>query len=337
MDFPEFISEWQNSEESIKARTSGSTGEPKTIFLEKEFVAESARRTIDYFGLKESTRLHSCVGADFIGGKMMAVRALIANSEFSWEKPSNQPLKELIDSESPITIDLLAVVPSQMLFLLDNLENLPKISNIIIGGSAIHPGLRCRIAESGLNAYETYGMTETASHIALRKIEKETTPFKLLPGIRISKDNEDCLKITFADGREIQTNDIAQIIDGNSFFIKGRRDHIIVSGGKKINPFDIEARISSIIPSPFYVCGIPDEKWGEKLVLVTECPIKDTDNLKSEMRKVLESWELPKEIISVKKLPRTENGKIRRIKDLSSLFSSADDKSLFSGVQNKPE
>lgn len=309
MTFEEFIEEWHNSEDFIIVHTSGSTGVPKEIRLEKEFVRESGNRTNSFFNIKEGSRLHSCVAAEYIGGKMMAVRADIAGARFSSEKPTNQPLQDLLSTE---IIDLLAVVPSQMLHIIANKNKLPEIRNIIVGGSAIHHRLRLKIAESGLNAYETYGMTETASHIALRKISPIETPFKLLPGIRIEKAVDECLVIHFESGKTLKTNDMVELISENDFFIRGRKDNVIISGGKKINPRELETKISFCIPSEFYLKGEPDERWGEKLVLMIEGNAEDFDEetLREEMGKILERWQVPKEIKYVEKLPRTGNGKI---------------------------
>lgn len=329
MTFEEFFSEWRDNRDYIMALSSGSTGNPKTIFLSKKFVIESALRTNNYFGINSNSKLHSCVSPDFIGGKMMAVRAEISGAKLTWEIPSNQPLKD-VDSFNPI--DLLAVVPSQMLYIIEHQNLLPEIRNIIIGGSSIHPHLKEKIVESGLRSYETYGMTETASHIALRKVSKENIPFHTLPGIEVSVDNESCLKIKFKDGSEFITNDIAEVISSTEFFIKGRRDYILITGGKKINPVEIEEKIVPYIDRPFCISGVPDEKWGEKLVLLIEDPelaernhdnkfiddscktkvSKNSADLIKKLKSILKSWMVPKEIIYLPSLPRTSNGKIKR-------------------------
>ncbi|MCH5225596.1 MAG: AMP-binding protein [Muribaculaceae bacterium] len=320
MTFPEFIEEWRSPKDFITAFTSGSTGTPKEIRLSKEFVANSAKRTIDFFGLNSSSELHSCVSPDFIGGKMMAVRAEIAGASLSWETPSNRPLSEISKD-----IDLLAVVPSQMIHILENLNSLPQIQNIIIGGSSIHPLLRNKIVESGLNAYETYGMTETASHIALRKITIDPSPFKCLEGIRVELDSEDCLKIIFdqteginGNPLTIQTNDIAEIPNernSNQFFIKGRRDDIIITGARKVNPHEIEEKLAPFIPLPFYIKGIEDEKWGQKIVIILEGEKNETleNELNEIFRTILPSYQIPKSIFFVKSLPLTGSGKIKRV------------------------
>ena len=311
MSFEEFIEEWKDSRNYIEAKTSGSTGVPKVIRLEKEFIKESALRTIEFFGITEGDRLHSCVGADFIGGKMMAVRALIAGSDFTWETPSNQALKNIEKTEE---IDLLAVVPSQMVYILDNLNRMPKIKNVIIGGGAISPQLRQRIYDSGLNTYETYGMTETASHIALRKITKEEIPFRCFDDISIKLGSSGCLEILYQSGNIISTNDLVEVINEKEFYILGRKDNIIISGGKKINPVEIESKLANYLLKDFILVGLPDKLWGEKLVLIIEGNEGDVDieAIRDKLGKEIERWQLPKEIKFIEKLPRTPNGKIAR-------------------------
>ena len=317
MTFEEFIKEWNDENDFISVVTSGSTGSPKTIHLKKVFVEKSALRTIDFFNLTSGSLLHSCVSPDFIGGKMMAVRARLANARLSWEKPSNTPL---ISFPKNLEINLLAVVPSQMLYLLENSGSLPSIKNIIIGGAPIHPDLKDKIADSGLNAFETYGMTETASHIALRKINKENIPFKTLPGISVGLDQDGCLIINLDEKQRIFTNDYAELLSPHEFFIKGRRDCMIISGGRKINPVEIEEKISRFIDVPFFVSSIPDEKWGQKLVIYIEnkseaekcAELYKEENLKAAFKQVLENWQVPKEIIYLNHLPKTPNGKIKR-------------------------
>lgn len=322
MTYPEFIEEWENKNDFIVAHTSGSTGNPKLIHLPKDFVKESALRTVNFFHLSGDSRLHSCISPEFIGGKMMAVRANFINAAFSWETPSNCPLKDLPKESA---FDLVSVVPSQMIFILENLNNLPKVSNFLVGGAPLNDTLRKKIVESKLNVYESYGMTETASHIALRKVTYPQIPFSVLPEISIETDERNCLKIIFRNGKTIQTNDISEIISPDKFYIKGRIDNIINSGGKKINPLDLEKKISSHLSESFFITSFPDEKWGEKIVMIAEETERtlNKEKLKEIFDKTLQKWERPKEIYLVKKLPLTLNGKIFRFKDPSFLPASS--------------
>lgn len=320
MTFSEFLSEWRNNDDTVTARTSGSTGNPKEIRLSKDFLRASAMRTNRYFSINERSRLHSCVSPDFIGGKMMAVRSEISGALLTWETPSNRALE--MESSTSLPIDLLAVVPSQMISIIERHDKLPQINAIIIGGSSIHPDLRMNIAASGLNCFETYGMTETASHIALRRVSAGEEWFETLPGISVSLDSRGCLVISLplSDNPEspmtvVTTNDIAELCeeDGKKFRILGRYDNMIITGGKKVNPEKLEQRIHQLTGLECLVTSEPDEKWGERIVLKIESktPI-DISAIESRLKKDLAPHEAPKSIITVPTLPRTPNGKLKR-------------------------
>lgn len=320
MKFEDFIEEWIGQENFIRVHTSGSTGEPKEIKLEKSFVTESALRTNIFFHISQDSKLYSCVSPDFIGGKMMAVRALISGAKLFWETPSNQALKFADPNE---VFDLVAMVPSQILYLIENKDTLPKIKNLLIGGGAIHPEIKKKISESGFNAFESYGMTETASHIALRKVTEQNIPFQTLPGISVEKTDDSCLRILFDNGLILDTNDLATVVDKNHFYINGRKDQVIISGGRKINPFLIEEKISTLIEVPFCIYGLSDKKWGQRVVLVIESDeTKKYNDLKEKISELLEVWEIPKNIYFVKSLPLTSNGKIIRDPSLLPSFEN---------------
>lgn len=313
MNYSEFIEEWTDGKTFIKVCSSGSTGEPKIIRLGKDFVRASARRTIDFFNLSNKSHLHSCISPDFIGGKMMAVRAKMLDCQFSWETPSNEPKMEEIDSEKEI-LDLVAVVPSQMNYIIENKDKLPRIRNIIVGGAPISEDLKKRIEASGLTVYETYGMTETASHIALRKIDGKNVYFKTLGDISVRMDERGCLVISI-DRQEIVTNDLCEIKNKREFKINGRLDNVIITGARKVNPVDIEKVLEKIIDAPFMITGFPDEKWGEKIVLLINQEKKiDEESFRMRMRALLPSWQIPKEILYVNSFHETGNGKIIRSK-----------------------
>lgn len=309
MTYEDFFEEWHNDKEFVKCHTSGSTGQPKEIVLPKIEMLKSARRTLRHFSLNPQSHFHSCISPDFIGGKMMAVRAIDSGAQLTWETPSNRPL-EGIKFER---IDLLAVVPSQMVHILDHLTEIPIIGAIIIGGSAIPDNLRKRIAESGLNAWETYGMTETASHIALRHISSKPTSFEPLEGIKVSTDSESRLVIEIEGWQKITTNDMAEISESGNFRIIGRADNVIISGGKKIHPEETERILEKELGVPVLITSEPDEKWGERVIMTIEDEYgADEDNkIISICKKCIPSESVPKRIVHGT-IPRTPNGKKQR-------------------------
>lgn len=306
MTYEDLNVEWNNSTE-IECQTSGSTGNPKIIRLPKIQMLRSARRTAEFFGLTKDSLLYSCISPDYIGGKMMFVRQQLLSCKFAWETPSNKPLQDYKGD----TISMLSVVPSQMLYILDHITEMPEIQNILIGGSSIPVSLRKRIVSSGLNAYESYGMTETSSHIAIRKIQDGDEPFKTLGDITVDNYNE-ALEINIPGWQKLRTNDVAHILSPSEFFILGRLDNVIISGGLKINPERIEDKLSPFIEYPFIVTSVPDEKWGQRIILIAECKDTMRDNISEICHRVLDSYERPKEIHTVSSIARTPNGKIIR-------------------------
>ncbi len=311
MTFEEFYKEWTNDKSWIVAHTSGSTGDPKEIKLPKRLMLESALRTNSFFNIDTGSRLHSPLSADYIAGKMMLIRALAANAGFSYEEPSNDILHSASSDE---TIDLLAVVPSQLEGLCRNKNPLPMITHIIVGGSALDPRLAketcARLA--GTKIYETYGMTETASHIALRQLGKEW--FHTLEGIEVKADDRECLVIH--DGnREIITNDLCHINSASEFIITGRYDNVIITGGLKVNPEEVERLLRSRWKhDAFMLTSRPDPKWTSRLVLLYEQGKvnADAEDISTLLHDRLPAYKCPKEIIAVNNLPRTTTGKLKR-------------------------
>ena len=312
MTYADLRKQWEDDCPCIDSYTSGSTGTPKRISLSKDMMLRSAQRTISYFGLNASSRLYSCISPQFIGGKMMLIRAIVAGCEFMYEQPSNRPQI----GEGSCGYDLVSVVPSQMHHILQSPQTLARVKYFLIGGSAIPPQLRWAIADAGIASYESYGMTETASHIALRRIGLDDEPFSALPGISLSADERGCLVIDMGIDGTVVTNDIVQFADEekHKFYILGRVDDVIVTGGLKVHPAQVEKLLSPLFPNmEICITSRPDALWGNHVVLLveTEC-IDDMASLTCKMRKLLPPHCVPKEVHAVKSLPRTASGKVIR-------------------------
>lgn len=311
MTYEEFLEEWNSESGQIECRSSGSTGTPKTILIPKREMRLSAIRTCSFLNIPEGSHFHSCISPDYIGGKMMAVRAAVMQGTLTWEIPSNRP--EIGHGNGKI--DLLAVVPSQMIDIVERKDELPEISTIIIGGGSIPVSLRKKIARSGFNAWETYGMTETSSHIALRKVREEEDWFQTLEGITVTTTSESRLVINIEGWQTFVTNDIAEIRNSREFRIKGRADNVIISGGKKIHAEEVESILESALDCPLMITSKPDEKWGERVVLIIDDGKSEEADAKimATCRRLLRPECVPKEI-EHKKIPLTGNGKKQRRK-----------------------
>ena len=305
-----FLNEWKNEEEFVIVHTSGSTGKPAEIRLNKEMMRASARRTIEFFGLREGMRALLCLSPDFVAGKMMIVRALECGMDLVLREPGGDLL-----AANDRTIDFAAMVPLQIQKLLsESPERLRHVRRILIGGAELGAGSSEKLAELVSESYESYGMTETASHVALRKCGGTDRIFRALPGIRFSTDERDCLVIRLDEPvREFITNDCIRLLGEREFEWLGRADHVVNSGGIKLHPSELESKTEGLIAASHYFTGIPDERLGQALVLVIEGNASDSDSrLMERLSERLGKYELPKAIYYIPRLKRTENGKIRR-------------------------
>lgn len=305
----DFLSEWQSNEPTIRAHTSGSTGKPKEISLLKTDMLLSARNTNTFFGIDSNSVLGLPLSIDYIAGKMMVLRSLLADCRLRLFPISNT----LVVDER---VDLLSVVPSQVASLIRDSKSLRNVSNLLIGGAALNSNLEHEIIKSGVSAYIGYGMTETCSHVALRRLGDISKAYLAMPGIRFSTDNRGCLVIHSSDfsWKSIATNDIVELLNDTSFVWRGRFDNVINSGGIKLHPEEIEKGLSTIIDNPFYIVGHPSDKWGECVALVVEGNYADLQMIQERLADLNfpKGWK-PTIVVGVETLPRTANGKIRRV------------------------
>ncbi len=300
-----FILDWFDDKSYLEINTSGSTGTPKIIRVEKQAMVNSALATGDFFGLEPGKKVLHCLPTNYVAGKMMFVRAFILGLEMEFVAPSSNPL-EGIDE----TFDFCGMVPLQAK---NSLKDLHKIKKLIIGGVKVHKSLEQELIKLPIEIYETYGMTETITHIAAKKIGQEA--FTVLPNVTVSVDDRHCLVIDAKKISEekIVTNDIVNLISDKQFIWMGRYDNVINSGGIKLIPEQIEEKLSTLIPRRYFVYGIPDANLGEKLVLYIEGTPLDIDESVFE---VLNKYERPKEIVFIPKFKETATGKIIRAESL---------------------
>lgn len=305
----DFLEEWYGDSPAVVARTSGSTGTPKEIHLLKSDMEASARATNSFFGIGPDSVLGLPLSVGYIAGKMMVVRSIVAGCRLRQFAVSNA-----LCVDSPV--DLLSVVPSQVPSLLTDRASAVNIANLLVGGAPLSPELERQIAVSGIQAYIGYGMTETCSHVALRRIGSTEAAYLAMPGIRFSTDGRGCLVI-YSDRfswRTLTTNDVVDLTGPESFVWRGRADNVINSGGIKLHPEEIERRIGPFIERPFYVVGHPSAKWGECVALVFEGSEAESGRIADEIAALdlPRGWR-PAVIAAVPALPRSATGKLRRL------------------------
>jgi len=313
----QFLREWFSTDSHIVVKTSGSTGNPKNIHLRKDFMINSALATGCYFQLGENTKALCCLPIKFIAGKMMLVRALTLGWDLDVIESTSNPLQEITKQ-----YDFSAMVPLQ---LRNSISKIDQIKTLIVGGGVVSRELKKAIQNIDTNCYATYGMTETITHIAVKKLNKFTqseleseSVYKTLPDVTISKDKRSCLVIRAPkiSDENIITNDVIELISKSEFNWKGRLDHVINSGGVKLHPEEIEQKLSNTIYSRFFVAGILDEILGEKCILVIEG--ENYPITKKHFSK-LSRFEIPKAIFFIPKFIETGSGKIQRLKTLDLL------------------
>ena len=258
----DFLLDWFDSKDYIQMFTSGSTGEPKTVKVKKQSMVNSAIATGDFFDLKPGNSALQCLPVKYVAGKMMLVRAMILGLDLEFVAPSSHPMRN-----NEIDFDFVAMVPLQAQ---NSIQELKKVKKLIIGGAAVNKTLEKQLLKLKTEVYETYGMTETITHIAARKLgEKE---FSVLPDVTVSYDDRNCLVIHAPkiSDEVIVTNDIVELINENQFIFLGRIDNVINSGGIKLIPEQIENKLMSKIQQRFFIASKPDNELGEKLILVIE-------------------------------------------------------------------
>ena len=315
MSLNDFLSEWNNDSLYVHVQTSGSTGAPKPMMVEKRRMLASARITCDFLGLRPGDTALLCMSLDYIAGKMMVVRSLERGLKLTTVEPSGHPLSTF--HSSPFTFHFSAMVPLQVYNTLqvpEERERLKQIRHLIIGGGAIDDSLAAELKDFPNNIWSTYGMTETLSHIALRRLNGPEaslwyTPF---PSVQLSLSDEGCLIIHAPEicPEPLVTNDIAELKQGR-FRILGRKDNVICSGGLKIQAEELERQLRPHMPAPFVISKRPDEKFGEIVVLITEGSPSDARTI---CERILPKFHQPKAYLHIDQIPLTETGKPVRYK-----------------------
>ncbi|MFY0686067.1 MAG: AMP-binding protein [Cyclobacteriaceae bacterium] len=298
-----FVANWEADVHTFSFKTSGSTSSPKNIVLTKDQLTYSARQTLNHLNLNKGGKSLLCIPPQFMGGTMVLVRSIINQMDIDIMTPSSTFPQHSYD------YDLASMVPLQLQSILNTNPNyLNQFRHLLIGGAPLNESLEKQLLDLNLsvNIYATFGMTETASHFAIRKIGE--TEYQLLGDIIASTDTDGCLSIngTVTNHQLIQTNDIVSL-STNRFKWIGRRDFIINTGGFKVSPELVEQSLSKQIAVPFVISSVPDIDYGSKVVLVHEGPYKpevDFQEIHPYMR--------PKQLFQIDHLPRTKTDKFDR-------------------------
>ncbi len=324
INFYDFIESWISETKSIKVKTSGSTGSPKWIEIEKEKMIRSALNTGEFLGLQKNDKSLLCLPVEYIAGKMMVIRSFVLGLNLMPVEPSGNPLEKINES-----FDFAAMIPMQVHTIFETskgIEKLNIIKNLIIGGGEINFELKEKIEQLKNNTFHTYGMTETITHVAMKRLNgsEKSNLFKALPNVKFGKDKRGCLVIHSPNlsGKEIVTNDLVELANETEFDYKGRIDNVINSGGIKIMPEAVEEKLEPYLKNRFIIAGIADEKLGSKVVLLVEGSELKEDELGVMYKKSgLSDYEVPKQVFTVSRFPETATGKIIREKAVKMILT----------------
>lgn len=329
MSLNEFIEEWHSASPVLTVNTSGSTGPPKTILVEKKRMAASALKTCAFLGLKPGDSALLCLPLDYIAGKMMVVRALLQGLELLCVEPSGHPLSGLASSP-----DFAAMIPMQVFNSLrvpEERKILEGIGNLLIGGGPVDEDMEKELKAFPNAVWSTYGMTETLSHIALRRLNGSRAEpwFRPLDSVKVQVDEDGFIIINAPEVCPgiLKTNDLGQMSpDGKGFRLIGRAGNVINSGGVKIHIEEVERLLKPFIDLPFAITKKKDEKFGEIVVMVISSEEGfalgkyDENKIKEVCDSVLPVYSRPRLYIKVEKIPMTKTGK----KDRAELLRIAD-------------
>ncbi|MBD2701986.1 AMP-binding protein [Spirosoma sp. BT702] len=335
----EFCQSWLSGQTLFTLHTSGSTGTPKPIQLTRAQMQASARLTGRTLGLQAGDTSLVCLNIRYVAGIMMLVRGLELGLSMTIIEPSSNPLADF--DPTNVAFDFTALVPLQLQTILtqtpEKLPILNRMKAILVGGAATSPALEEALQVITSPVYATYGMTETVSHIALRRLNgpTATTVFTALEGVELGTDDRECLHIRSAATNFdlIQTNDVVELIDATHFRLLGRADTIINSGGVKIQPEQVEQIISNVLGQAglfwrVLVVGRPDALLGQRVTALYEATefartaFFDEENVAQAIRQQLGTYAVPKESIFLRTtFVETATGKIDRKATEATVFS----------------
>lgn len=301
-----FLMDWLSDDDHIALHTSGSTGKPKEIQMPKTAMYASAVRTAAFFNLSEGDSALLCLPIRYIAGKMMLVRALVLGLHLDIIPP-----KTKLPIEKDYTFAALIPLQANASF-----DVLGRFKTVLIGGAPIPTDLRKRISKKHKHCIETYGMTETLTHVATRVVRDPVIPFRAMPGIGIATDENDCLvlEVPYVPLSPIVTQDVVRREGDDAFSLLGRRDWVINSGGMKIFPEALEEVLTPFIKFPFFFTALPDADLGEKLVLLVEAPTTEKAAIMAIAQQHLgaNKHHVPKQVSCLDAFVRTHSGKLDR-------------------------
>jgi O-succinylbenzoic acid--CoA ligase len=322
-----FCSEWLGGRERFEIRTSGSTGQPKEIVLSRLQMTQSATLTQQALDLREGMTALLCLDPALIAGKMMMVRCLVTGMNLVVTTPTANPL-DFVPPELHIHFAAMVPLQAQTIISSGKYPDFRTINKVILGSGEVSRELTSSIQNMPTEFYATFGMTETVSHIALRKLNGagRVEYFETLRGVEVTLDDRGCLVIhaKHLGSQSIVTNDLAKLLGPNRFIWLGRHDNIINTGGIKVIPEEVEKQIAMYflangINNKFFVASVPGNVLGQEVVVIVEGGLTEESEKKilNDLKQSLEKYKAPRQVLYSSRFQMTSMGKIKRKETLA--------------------
>lgn len=312
--------------------TGGTSGVLRFARHDETTLGAAARGFAAHFSVKKINSV-DVLPAHHVSGLMSRVRCAETGGEhraWSWKKLEAGEWPEL-----PTKNDgwFLSLVPTQLQRLLATAQGAQRLREyraVFLGGGPLWPNLAERAAAERVPVVICYGMTETAAMVVAQQPEDflagDRSCGRTMPHARIETIGEAGLVRIVGESifrgywpgvateRVLATEDLGQIDDAGRLTIFGRRDALIITGGKKVHPAEVEAALlASGEFADVAVVGVPDAEWGSAVVACHPATrhVLDLGRIERALAE-LAPYKRPKRFVAVADWPRNEQGKLNR-------------------------
>jgi len=327
--------------------TSGTSGNPKIVPLKRRQMHTAAEASALNIKPEPNRCWYLCLPLYHIGGVSVILRSLIYGSAI-YRTPSFKKGKTATHLSQTEDIVAASLVPTMLSRLFENpdFKTHKSFKAILLGGGPISNNLIETSLKRRVPIISSYGMTETCAQIAANPPTKNSRHKNSVgsvfePNLIQIRDDENARlslgksgtiwlkgphifdgyfnrssKYKFDKNGWFNTGDFGRLDEKDNLYIEARRTDLIITGGENVSPFEVEEvllTINAIQESAVF--GVPDEEWGQKVVaavVLSGGVNKSTEKIREELKEHLEDYKIPKEIIELESLPRTETGKSKR-------------------------
>ncbi|HVZ63429.1 MAG TPA: AMP-binding protein [Lacunisphaera sp.] len=311
--------------------TGGSSGRLKFARHDEETIGAAVRGFAEHFGLAP-VNAAGVLPLHHVSGLMAWMRCALTGGEYrplDWKRVESGAGPRL--GERPAGW-CLSLVPTQLERLLrtgQTLEWLRQFRIIFVGGAPTASPLLDRAASLGLPLSLGYGMTETAAMVTGLPPREFMAGARhagsTLPHARVAIDHEGSIAVggdslfrgywpEWRDGVDFLTGDRGWLNEAGQLHVLGRRDAVIITGGEKVDPAEVEHALRQTGEFiEVVVTGAPDAEWGQVVVAAhPEATRPDLAKVNTALARTLAPAKRPKRFLALPDWPVTEQGKVNR-------------------------